>query len=164
MKKLANKVFNKSLFFLKFRPRSEKEVSDNLRKYISKLNLTLAETEKLIKQTINRLKELQFVNDEEFVKYWIDQRQGSRPKGEQVIRLELKQKGIDKTIIDKIISENLTAGSQKEPITKLINKALTKYKHLEFIKKRQKVIEYLLRRGYIYTEISSLVDESVKKQ
>lgn len=160
MKKQINDVFNKSLFFLKFRPRSEKEVRDNLLKYIKKNNLQ----EEMIEEVIINLRKLQFVDDLAFARYWVEQRQAFRPKGERVIRLELKQKGIDKAVIEKVISETFTPKSQVESITKLINKALLKYNRLDFNKRRQKVIEYLLRRGYIYSEISSVVDELVKKQ
>ncbi len=156
---MKKKVFNHAIFFLKFRPRSEKEVRDNLIKYIKKNNIQ----EEIIDDVIVNLRKLQFIDDWAFSKYWIDQRQTSRPKGERVIRFELKSKGIDKAIIDKVIEEQLTLLSQKEAVEKLITKASIKYKNLPFIKRKQKIIEYLLRRGYMYTDISSLVDESLKK-
>lgn len=161
---LLQKAFNHAIFYLKFRPRSKKEVKENLNKYLSKFKLSTEICNSILNQTLTRLTQLQFIDDSAFTKYWVDQRQTSRPKGERVIRHELKFKGIDNEIIDKVIEEQLTKTSQKEVLEKLINKAIVKYKNLPFIKRKQKIVEYLFRRGYLYTEISSLVDESLKKQ
>ncbi len=74
VKELFDKAFNHSLFFLKFRPRSEKELVDNLIKYLHKLKIPENIEEEIVNKVVIRLRELNYLNDRDFVQYWLEKR------------------------------------------------------------------------------------------
>ena len=78
------KALNLALNFLSFRPRSEFEV----RQYLKRKK---AEN---VDKIIDRLRELGQINDEEFTKWYLDQRKTFRPKGRRALQAELYKKGI----------------------------------------------------------------------
>lgn len=162
-KDFYNKVFNHSLYFLKFRPRSEKEVRSNLQKYLYKFGLQEDDRTELINKTIHRLKDLKFVDDWEFAKYWIDQRKRSKPKGKKVIAFELRQKGIDNDLAEVLVEQEFSDNLVNDLINKLIEKADRKYQYLPYLERKNKLTQFLLRRGFSYEEIRPVIDEYVKK-
>ena len=88
------KFYKAAFRFLSFRPRSEKEVKRLLKK---------KKCDELTSQRIiENLKEHKFLNDEEFARWWIEQRTFIKPKAWRVIKFELKQKGIAEEIIAEI--------------------------------------------------------------
>ncbi len=134
--------------FLSYRPRSEKEICDDLGKK------ELRDEEK--KKIIGRLKEEKLIDDLEFARWFLEQRQTFRPKGSYALRQELRQKGIDQKIIDRILP-----GKEKE--LKLAKKALEKAekKYASFLgrEKKEKLMAYLLRRGFSWEVVKKAVDE-----
>ena len=102
----AGKLFDASLRFLSYRPRSEKEVKDFLAKKIARvenIKFTEASQSPAILQIITRLKKQSFLDDEEFAEWWVKARTSSQPKGPYLIKRELAWKGVDKEIIEKAI-------------------------------------------------------------
>src|SRR3990167_7384562 len=91
------RLLNSAYFYLKFRPRSKKEVHDYLLKKIKKRRWSTDDVEKVIEQ----LEEQNFINDKEFVRWFVDQRNRSKPKGKFVLKAELLRFGIAKDLIDQ---------------------------------------------------------------
>ena len=81
--------------FFSYRPRSEKEIRD----YLGKKGLREEEKEKIVK----KLKEEKLIDDLEFARWFLEQRQTFRPKGSYALRQELRQKGIGEKIIDQVL-------------------------------------------------------------
>lgn len=119
------KLLNKAINFLSFRPRSEWEVR---RKF---------NNEDLIK----KLKELNLINDENFTKWYVEQRNTFRPKGRRMLEMELRRKGI-KTKIENNLSE-----------TELAKRALKKKKFLD----KEKSIRFLASRGFSWETIEDVI-------
>ncbi len=141
------KVYDKILRFGSLRPRSEKEYRDWLRKH--KVH------ESLHKDLFNRLKRLDFINDKRFAVWWIDQRKTFKPKGVRALTAELRQKGLDKKVIDEVLSE---AGIDEEvEVRKLIDKYKYKWGKLGGLEKRKKVSEFLLRRGFGWEAVRKIL-------
>jgi len=162
--KAQDKFYNKALRFLSYRPRSEKEVQDNLlRKKASK---------EIIEKVIAKLKEQKFINDEEFVRWWIEQRSTFRTKSIKFIKMELQQKGIDKNIIDRIIQNSLQVGGQAEFIIqndlerakKLIEERVERLRGLSKQEVYQKLGSYLSRRGFGWETIKKSIDEILSER
>jgi len=134
--------------FLSYRPRSEKEIYD----YLGKKKLKDKEKEKIIKN----LKEEKLIDDLEFARWFLEQRQTFRPKGSYALRQELRQKGINEEIIDRVLP------GKKEEL-KLAKKALAKAekKYASFWgrEKKEKLIAYLRRRGFSWEVVKKAVDE-----
>jgi len=144
----AGKVSNKALKFLSYRPRSEKEIRDKL--------LGKKASEEIINKIILRLKKNNFLNDEEFVKWWIEQRTTFKPRSVRLIKIELKQKGIGQELIEETIDHLSSAIDDLESAKKLIEKRLPRYKDLSRDKKFQKISRFLSSKGFSYDIIKEI--------
>jgi|SRR3989344_1390756 len=155
------KFYNKALKFLSYRPRSEDEVRKNLlnsrgRFKSAKRNTTPEIAEKIIA----KLKEYKFINDEEFVRWWVEQRTNFKPRSLRLIKMELKQKGITTELIDSVIhNSEFKIQNDLELAKKLIEKRLNKYKSLPREEKFQKVARYLASKGFSYDIIKEIFKE-----
>lgn len=146
------KFYNRTLRFLSYRPRSEKEITDFLkRKKVQAL---------VVVKILNKLKELNLVNDKEFAKWWIEQRTGFKPCGWRLIKMELKQKGISDELITNY---QLPIANEKELAKKAIEKIIVKYRQLPREKAYQKLAQFLARRGFDWEVIKAVIDEILEK-
>lgn len=153
------KYYAFSLRFLSYRPRSIKEVKESLEKKSTKGGSATggkAERE-VIEKVIALLIEQKFLNDEEFARAWIDSRLRSRPKALSILKQELSQKGIGREIIENVIPERKVTDT--ESIKPLIEKAKRKYAGLDPKERKQKMANYLARRGYSWDIIAPLIDD-----
>lgn len=140
--------------FISFRPRSEKEVRD----YFKKKKIGDSEIEKLIEKA----KSLNLINDLDFASWWLEQRQTFRPKGPRLLKLELKQKGIADEIIDQLLSQK-SPQSEFQTALALAQKKLVSLKNYDPKIQKQKLLGFLLRRGFDFDEAKSAVDYVLKK-
>lgn len=161
---LFKKSLNKALFFLKFRYRSEKEIRDYLNKYLLKQQTSPEIIEKTINNVVNRLKELELVNDYNFVRLWVENRFKANPKGRKVIIYELRQKGISQKIIDEVLDKEMAKYSEDEVIKELLEKADRRYKHSPYLNRKEKLMNFIIRRGFSFSKTRIIVDELIKKQ
>ena len=58
--------------------------------------------EGLIRTVLQRLEADQLLDDSEFAVQWIDNRQCFRPRSQRLMKLELRQKGLDERVIDAL--------------------------------------------------------------
>ena len=159
----AGKLFDASLRFLSYRPRSEKEVGDFLVKKIARvenIKFTEASQSPVISQIISRLKKQSFLNDKEFADWWVKARTGSQPKGSYLIKRELAGKGIDKEIIEKAISK---IKNQTELGRNVIEKKIKTWKKLTMFELKNKIYQHLARRGFDSAAIKEVIAQIVKK-
>jgi regulatory protein len=64
----------------------------------------------LIEAALERLEELDFLDDEAFARSWVESRDRARPRGERALRSELTQKGVPREIVDRVLAERRPAG------------------------------------------------------
>lgn len=149
--------YNKALKFLSYRPRSEKEIKDNLKKK--------RVTDSTIDLIIKKLREQKFLNDKEFARWWIEQRTLVKPTGKRLIKIELKRKGVDKELIDEVFDN---AGDliqdELESARRLVERKINKYKGLERQKVYQRLGGFLSRRGFDYDTIKKAIDEFIPRE
>ncbi len=148
---LVIKAKEYAFLLLKYRLRSEKELSARLKRK----NFP----EEIIRQTISFLKEKSFLDDDVFTRAWISSRL-KRPFGLRRITQELKAKGIAQEIIARQVSRIDKDYSEPEVIRKLAQKRFAAVKSGEPFKVKRKVYAYLVRRGFspdaVYDIISQL--------
>jgi len=168
------KLYQKSINYLSYRPRSEYEVRTYLyRKVRLTKNLSAipkAEAKKMIEVTLTRLKENKYLNDEDFTVWWIEQRRkGNSAKGAKVIEQELSAKGLDSELVNRLIRESVDQNQEYELAEKLINKKFSlktrsprspKKEMTEKIK--QKMYQFLVRRGFAWEVAKSVVDDFIE--
>lgn len=159
-----DKYYLKAIQFLSYRPRSVKEVTENLEKTISKRKLPEAivlEHKKLIPLVIRKLLEQKFLNDTEFARWWIDQRSRNKPKSKIVLKSELKQKGIASSIIESVMhDEEIQQMTDDYSLAKqLVEKKIGKYKGLSRMDIYKKLGGFLGRRGFSWEVTKRSIDE-----
>lgn len=148
--------------FLSFRPRSEKELSDFLQNKLVKWKVA---GQISVKKTIERLRELGYVDDRKFVLWWIEQRSTFRPKGKRVVKMELLKKGISREIIEDVLSKagNESPFDELMLAQKAVGKKLVIWTKLPLIEQKKKVYTFLAQRGFTTDIIQKLIDVRLKK-
>ncbi len=150
---IFDRYYNLSLRYLSYRPRSEKEILDYLReKQKRKKDLT----DEIIFKIIGKLQEYKFIDDSAFVKFWVEQRTKYKNKPVRVIEYELKQKGISRDLINESLSEDKKDLDLKSA-KKLADKKMDFYRGLDPVKRREKVMNYLLRKGFSYDTVKKAI-------
>ena len=143
------KTLDKLLRFGTLRPRSEKELKDWLKR--KKVHESLTE------ELFNRLNRLDLVDDKKFAEWWIDQRQNFRPKAKRILNMELRMKGIRKEIVKDVL-DRLKIDEEKIA-RELLEKKLYRWKNLPKLEKRQKMGQFLARKGFGWEIISKLIKD-----
>lgn len=148
------KILDKVYRFLSFRPRSKKEIEQYLRKK------GIGEEEKKI--VLKKLEKAGFVNDLAFAKFFVESRVKFRPKGKRLIAAELAQKGIDKETINQVLSETQTSEIDLAKVA--ISKKLERFLKLPELGAKQKISQFLARRGFSWETIKTIIDSSLKTE
>lgn len=153
---LYKKYLNLALRFLSYRPRSEKE----LKEYLKKKKVEPLVLDKILL----KLYENKFLDDKEFVKWWIEQRTKFKTKGLKFIRLELLRKGVSKDVVDDVIksSEGLVDNDLTRA-KRVLEKRIGRYAGLAQQELYQKLGSLLARRGFDWDTIKQAIDDTTKK-
>lgn len=148
-------VLNKTLKFLSFRPRTSSEIQ----KYLDKIGAA----DEVKKQVIAKLEHLNLINDKAFIEWWVQQRSNFRPRALRFIKLELKQKGIPRELIDSAFVEYLPSDEEKFAES-FAEKKLKRIKNLSPLEIKKKLFQALASRGFSYETIQTVVDKLLKKE
>ncbi|NCT55440.1 hypothetical protein GW755_01200 [bacterium] len=155
----------KALNYLGFRPRSEKEVFNKINEVLSKrlsksLKVSSLNIPKLYSQiidsTLEFLKKYDYLNDEAFAKWLVEQRV-TQGKGPMFIKQDLYQKGINKEISEASLEQvDFSKALNKEYLkaTKKCAKIENEYK------RKSSITRYLVSRGFSYDQIENLLLET----
>ncbi|AZR72577.1 hypothetical protein BBF96_03755 [Anoxybacter fermentans] len=142
--------------YLRYRERSEKEVRDYLRRkgYRSEV----------IKAVIERLKELDYLNDRRFAELWVKNRTNSGRRGPILVKKELQEKGIDHNLIEDIISVEYTPGREFDIACELLKKKIKLYQGENFETVKARLWKLLERKGFRYQVIENVVEQVLKEE
>ncbi len=141
------KTFDKLTRFTMVRPKSEKEVRD----YLSRKKVP----EVIWKDLFSKLKNYGLLDDEKFANWWVEVRQEFSPKSQRVLNYELIKKGIKKEIIEKILSETII--DENKIAKNLLEKRKNHWKNIDKNKRKQKMLEYLFRKGFDFEIAKNVV-------
>jgi regulatory protein len=139
-------AYNRTLNYLSYRPRSRAEVVT----YLQKRDVS----ESQVKAIVDRLESAGLVDDEEFARFWIDNREQFRPRGMRALRYELHAKGIS----DEIIDRALATVDISDSAYRAAGKKARQLRTLDWPDFRRKLLDYLARRGFDY-EVAREVTE-----
>jgi len=148
------KAKDRALRFLSYRDRSEKEIRTKLK--------DVGYDDKIVEWVISELKRLRFIDDRRFALNYAQSQMLIRPKGEYVLKRELKQKGIDEELIDQTIEAIYQEKDQLAFALELAQRRKKHYKIDDEMKVRKRVSDFLLRRGFgwdIVSEVMELWDQ-----
>jgi len=141
------RAYQQALVFLSYRARSEKEIRQNLHKHEF--------PEAVIEGIIERLRQAGYANDEQFASAWVENRSLYRPRGRRALRMELRQKGLDDSIIEsaleKVDDDAMAYAAGKKKARKLQGQ--------EWLDFRKKLGAFLARRGFSYATIEPMIQQ-----
>jgi regulatory protein len=145
------RCFNAALRFLGYRPRSENEVRQRLKKHGFESDFT--------EKAITRLKEQGLVDDVAFARFWKENRESFSPRSRRQMKMELKSKGLAVDVIDPVINEiNESESAYRAALGKA--RRLPREDYQVF---RRRLVAYLGRRGFAY-EIIKETTERIWKE
>jgi regulatory protein len=134
--------------YLSYRQRSREEVRRYLRR-----KQTAPE---IIDAALERLDRLELVNDHEFASFWAENREQYSPRGARAIKNELRMKGVNREVVDELISDEkdeefaLRAG-RKKALSLLHNPSM------DYMTFRTRLGSFLQRRGFNYEVVARTV-------
>ncbi len=153
MQKHLEKALNRCYFYLKQRPRTEREIYFYLYKKAKKYKIT----QKNINDIILELKEKSYLNDKKFIEWFVSKRLSTKPKAVFIIKNELKRLGIKDNLINDYFEE--IEIDEYDLAIKLLTKINRRFLNFEADKKKEKQYSYLLSRGFKYDDIKKAVEE-----
>ncbi len=139
------RAYESALHYVGYRPRSAQEIERNLQEK--------EYAPEVIAATLQRLHDENILNDEEFARYWVENRTQFRPRGSQALRYELRQKGIDNATIAAAV-ENV---DQDAAAWAALAPKLARFTGLEEREFAQKVSGLLARRGFSYEIVRRVI-------
>jgi regulatory protein len=143
-----NKAYDRAIRFLGFRARSQEEMVRYLR--------DKGYSDQVVEETINRLVNEQYLDDESFARFWVENRERFRPRGRQALRYELKQKGIS----DKVIDMALADLDEDELAWAAVEGKLYRWRNLAEQDLKKKIVGFLSRRGFSYETANNIFHQA----
>ena len=117
--------------------------------------------EEIINEIIKELFEYGYLNDEEFAEAYINDRINFNPRGNFLVKKELREKGVAEDIVNEKIKELFPAEKEKELAKKAAKKKReTLNKNLEKNKIYQKIGSYLQGKGYSAYIIREILEDA----
>lgn len=148
----VNDALNKLQQFCAYQERCHQEVSDKLKK----MNMI----PEAIDQIIVSLIQDNYLNEERFAKAFVSGKFRIKKWGRQRLILELKKRNITKRLIDKAIAE-INEAEYLETLETLATKKCSSITETNLLKKKKKLADYLLYRGWeshlVYEKVNTLI-------
>ena len=145
------KAYNLAINYLTRRMRSEKEIVD----YLDQKEVD----ESVINEVIHRLTAQHYLNDQEYAVAFVRTQANTTDKGPNVIKMDLKEKGIEEAVLLKALEE-FPLEQQVEKAMKITVKFYQKNAKDSLKVQKQKLEQLLLRKGYSYEVINIAVIEA----
>jgi regulatory protein len=147
---LEKYAWDRFLNFLTYRERSVEECSI----FLKILPLHSILSEKLLQKAIDR----NFVNDDRFADLYV-QDLIAKNRSQRQIRTKLIEKHINNTLIEKYLSEHFSSEQKKTILDVNFMKAVNRFYRVPEKKRKEKILNYLTRKGFTYSEVKQKLDE-----
>lgn len=154
------KLYLQALNYCLLRPRSVRELRDYLwRKTLPSKYKTRQGNIKeragvsadLTERVLAKLQSKNYVNDEKFAAWWVENRFRTKGVSARRLRQDLVSKGISHEVIERTLAESDRQDSDE--LAKIIAKKAKRYAD------SQKLIAYLVRQGFDYDDVKQAVAE-----
>jgi regulatory protein len=142
---------DKAMRLLAVRSRTKKEIIARLRK--SKFS------QRSIEFVIEELERLQLLNDAEFAQLYVRSRMAARPVAANMLRLELKRKGVNEESVENSILEAFKDSSEEKVALLIAQKIKKQLKQADDMKKKKRVVDLLKRRGFTWDTVNDVLKQ-----
>jgi regulatory protein len=132
------RAVDSALQFLGYRPRSEYEVRQRLRRK--------GYPDAAIEHAVQQLLAWGYLNDRQFADFWLSNRLEHSPRGERALLQELRRKGVDVETAREALGEQEL--DEQEAALDLARKRLPSLRNLDRQTRDRRLTGFLQRRGY----------------
>ncbi len=142
----------RALHYLAYRPRTEHEVRQKL--------LRSDYAEDVVESVIARLHELRYLDDATYAHDYVRSRFASRGYGPRRLQTELRRRGVRPALIEAALDEFIGADDALDAARTHAAKRWPRLaKEEDPFKRRKKLTDFLLRRGFGYDTVRRVVEE-----
>ena len=150
--KARQKTFDRAVNLLAFKPRSIAE----LRERLLEKDWT---TPEIVDSVLDKLKEYNYLNDEQFAKSLAASKIRQKPIGRRVLKQKLALKKLDKETVEAALETAFEETPEEEIIERAIEKRLRLKGKPETREDAKKFYDFLLRQGFSYDLVSKKMRE-----
>ncbi len=133
--------------YISYKPRTSAEV----RKRLQEAQIP----ESAIEHTISRFTQNGLINDEQFARDWVGDRQVFHPRSARQMDYELRRKGIPREKIEAALAEVI---DDDQMAYQLASQKINRYDSLDFNEFRSRLGGMLSRRGFSYETVKRVVN------
>jgi regulatory protein len=113
----------------------------------------------LIEEVLGELERLDFIDDGQFTRAWVEARTVGRPMGARRIAHELRQKGVSSEIIEAALEERTAPEGELALALTAGRQAVKRLRGQERAVARRKLAAALGRRGFSWSVVSLALDQ-----
>jgi len=143
---LFQRCLNAAFRYLGYRPRSEAELRERLKRRGFEAGN--------VEAVLTRLREQGLVDDLAFAQFWKDNRETFRPRSQWLTRLELRRKGVTDNIIDQVVADV----DDEDSAYRAAQSRAHRLPDSDYEGFRHRLGGYLKRRGFGYSVINNTVE------
>lgn len=141
-------AYETAVRYLGPRPRSISEIRRHLR--------TKRFDDPAVDQAIDQLRAQRYIDDEAFARYWVEQRDQFRQKGDRALVSELMGKGVPRETIAVVLGER-DPDTEVKQARKALRRPITRWQTLEEGERKRRIHQYLVARGFSYDTIEAVL-------
>jgi regulatory protein len=156
---LEERFFDRVIGFLERTPKTERQVRIYLKELSFKKKGKWFETldgeilSKIVENVVKKLNEYRYIDDEKFAELFVNSRTKNKPRGKEVLIMELLSKGVSKDIAQKVV--NLLVEDEYSLMLETYKK---KYKEEKITMNDRKKIDFLRRKGFNWDLIEQFIN------
>ncbi|MGG1661335.1 RecX family transcriptional regulator [Brevibacillus sp. NRS-1366] len=145
-----HKAFLAALRYIGIRPRT----SSQLQSYLLEKGFEAQIAEEICR----RCKEQGYINDEAFAKQWVDERLRLKPRSPYMLRMELQQRGVEKSIVEDAV-KGVSREAELEAARALIEKKARRLQGPPTPEEERKLLSMLMRKGFSHAIVQQIRGE-----
>jgi len=143
---VLDKAYDRALSMVARRPRSVWEMQQYLKRKEYE--------QEVIEQTLGKLSNKNYLNDEAFATAWVASRRLLKNTSKRRLTQELRAKRVSDEIVRAVLEADDT--DEQEVLRQLIERKRSQTRYQD----EQKLMQYLVRQGYNYSDIKSVLSET----
>ena len=143
-----------ALRLLSYRARSKRELQERLKRK----GITSVDAD----EVLDTLERSGLLNDFEFARSFAHDKLLKKPMGKTMLKQQLRLKGISKELIEQVLSEAYKSNPEDkyafELALKRIKRSQSSFTKLDPLKKKKRLSDYLIRRGFDWDTVAKAVN------
>lgn len=113
----------------------------------------------IVEETVEWCHRIGYVDDARFAAEWIEYRILHNPSGRRRLQQELRQKGVDRALVEQALDEWLPREEERRLCLQAAQRRHPRVARLEPEVRQRRLTSFLQRRGFSYEDIRSALHE-----